>query len=111
MQAILQKLVTTAAVGFLSITSAMAAEDATAMKELASKSGCFSCHDIHKKIVGPAWLDVANRFRDEKGMADVLTQKILNGSKGVWGRIAMPANNVSREEAKHLAHWILSLKQ
>lgn len=79
-------------------------------KELASKSGCFSCHDMKNKVVGPSYHDIAQKYKDEKGMVDVLAQKITGGSKGAWGRIAMPANNVSREEAKLLAAWVLATK-
>ncbi len=82
------------------------------MLELAKKSGCLSCHSIEKKIVGPAWRDVAAKYR---GMSDAKTNiihSITNGSTGKWGTFAMPANSprVSDENIATLAGFVLSLE-
>ncbi len=74
---------------------------------LAKSKGCFACHDINAKKVGPAFKDVAKR---EAGKVDYLAQRIKNGGVGEWGNVPMPPQNVTEEEAKLLAQWILSLK-
>jgi len=87
--------------------SAHAADDAKAM-ELLNKNGCLACHDIHTKVVGPAYADVAAKYRDKPEMVDALVKKVINGGKGTWGRIPMPPNNVTEDEARILVNWVLS---
>jgi cytochrome c len=66
---------------------------------------------VDKKVVGPAFKDIAKKFGSQAGAADMLAQKIMKGSSGVWGPVPMPANTqVSEAEAKTLANWVLSLK-
>ena len=81
------------------------------MLKLAEQKGCLACHQIDKKVVGPAWLDVAKRYTEKD--IDQLVNSILNGSMGKWGNVPMPANKgiVSEEEARKLAEWIISLKK
>jgi cytochrome c len=84
---------------------------ALANQELAQKKACMACHGIDKKIVGPAYLDVAKKYKGQKDAEAKLTQKVLKGGGGVWGTMAMPANTqVNEAEAKQLVKWILSLK-
>lgn len=78
---------------------------------LAKANNCMACHAIDKKLVGPAYKDVAKKHSNDKSKADALAQKILKGGSGVYGAIPMPANTkVSEADAKKLATWILSLK-
>ncbi|MDR1995698.1 c-type cytochrome [Azonexus sp.] len=77
---------------------------------LAKAKNCMSCHTIDKKLVGPAYKDVAAKYKDDKGAPAMLAAKVKSGGKGVWGQIPMPPNNVTDEEAKKLVAWILSLK-
>jgi cytochrome c len=78
---------------------------------LAQKSGCTACHSVDKKIVGPAYKDVANKYRGDKGAEAKLVQKVKNGGTGVWGQIPMPPNtHVSDADIKKLVEWVLSLK-
>lgn len=80
---------------------------------LANAKGCFACHDIKTKKIGPAYIDVAKRYAGQKDAPAKLTQKILNGGSGVWGEVAMPANKtigVSEADARKLAAWVFSLK-
>ncbi len=88
-------------------TPAMAAEDASA---LAQMKNCMGCHQIDKKVVGPAYKDVAAKYAGDAGAVDKLVAKVKSGGTGVWGQIPMPPNNVTDEEAKKLVEWILSLK-
>ena len=78
---------------------------------LATSKNCMSCHAVDRKILGPAFKDVAAKYKDNKGAADMLAAKIVKGGSGVWGAVPMPANNqVSEAEAKKLAAWVLSTK-
>ncbi|NRT58319.1 c-type cytochrome [Sphaerotilus uruguayifluvii] len=81
-------------------TLAAPAFAADAPADLASKKGCLACHAIDKKLVGPAYQEVAAKLAD----------KVVKGGSGVWGPVPMPANNVTPEEAKTLVAWVLSQK-
>lgn len=78
---------------------------------LAQKKNCMTCHAIDKKVVGPAYKDVAAKYAKDKKAADMLADKIVKGGKGAWGEMVMPPNpQVSADEAKKLAAWVLSQK-
>ena len=84
---------------------------AFANADLAQKKNCMACHAVDKKVIGPAYKDVAAKYAGQKDAADKLAQKISKGGSGVWGAVPMPANpQVSDAEAKNLATWVLSLK-
>ena len=90
---------------------AAAALPAHANPELAQKKNCMACHAVDKKLVGPAFKDVAAKYAGQKDAVDKLSQKVIKGGVGVWGQIPMPANTqVSDAEAKQLVSWILTLK-
>ena len=79
--------------------------------QLAKKSNCFGCHALDKKKVGPAFKDVAAKYRGDAGAEDHLANAIGKGSRGVWGVMAMPPNpQVSEADRKILARFVLSLK-
>lgn len=82
------------------------------MLALAKKNGCLACHSIEKKIVGPAWRDVAAKYRDTSDAKTNIIHSITNGSTGKWGTFAMPANSprVSDKDIATLAGFVLSLK-
>ncbi len=78
---------------------------------LAKAKNCMACHAVDKKLVGPAYKDVAAKYAGQKDAVDKLAIKIMKGGSGVWGPVPMPANTqVSEAEAKQLAAWVLSLK-
>ena len=78
---------------------------------LATSKNCMSCHAVDRKILGPSFKEVAAKYKDNKGAADMLATKIVKGGSGVWGAVPMPANNqVSEADAKKLAAWVLSAK-
>ena len=84
---------------------------AMANEALAKSKNCMACHSIDKKVVGPAYKDVAKKFAGQKDAVDMLATAIVKGSKGVWGPVPMPANpQVSAAEATELATWVMSLK-
>lgn len=84
---------------------------ALADQALATSKNCMACHAVDKKLVGPAFKDVAAKYSGQAGAADKLAAKIIKGGSGVWGPVPMPANSqVNEAEAKKLATWVLSLK-
>ena len=89
----------------------LAAAPAFAQLELAQKKNCMACHAVDKKVLGPAYKDVAAKYAGQKDAVDKLAAKVVKGGSGVWGNIPMPANpQVTDAEAKQLVQWILSLK-
>ena len=79
--------------------------------QLATAKNCMACHAIDKKLVGPSYKDVAAKYAGQKDAADKLAAKVIKGGSGVWGPVPMPANTqVSPDEAKKLAAWILTQK-
>lgn len=78
---------------------------------LAQSKNCMACHAVDKKVVGPAYKEVAAKFAGKPGAEEELVTKIMKGSSGVWGPVPMPPNaNVSEAEAKKLVAWIFTLK-
>jgi cytochrome c len=91
--------------------SASAAMPALADDALAQSKNCMACHNVDKKVVGPAYKDVAAKYKADKTAVDKLANKIIKGGSGVWGPVPMPANaQVNEAEAKKLATWILGMK-
>jgi len=89
---------------------AMGAGVASADQALAQKSACMSCHQVAKKVVGPSFQDVAKKYKGDAKAADHIVGVIKKGGKGVWGPVPMPPHpQVSDENAKKLADWVLSL--
>ena len=84
---------------------------ASASEELAKKHACFACHTVDKKMVGPAYKDVAAKYRGDKAAPAKLAEKVKKGSQGVWGNVPMPPNsNVPDADVNALVKWILSQK-
>ncbi len=81
-----------------------------ASEELAKAKNCNTCHGMAKKIVGPGYKEIALKRAGEKGVETALAAKIKHGSKDEWGKVPMPANAVTDEEALVLAKWVLSFK-
>lgn len=89
---------------------AQAKIDKKAGEELMKKNGCAACHSIDKKIVGPAYKDVATKYKADKTAEAKLVAKVKNGGSGAWGTMPMPPNpQVKDDDIKTLVHWILSL--
>lgn len=90
------------------LATAAQAADETA---LAQKSGCLACHAVDKKVVGPSYKEVANKYRGDKAAEAKLDKKVKEGGVGVWGQIPMPPNaQVSDADIKKLVAWVLSVK-
>ena len=95
-----------AAAGLMVAGSALA----TDMPELAKKNNCTACHAIDKKVVGPAWNDVAKKYKGDATAKAKLATKIMKGGSGNWGAMPMPANpKLSEADAGALADFVLGL--
>jgi len=78
---------------------------------LAQKNACMACHQLDKKVVGPAYKDVAAKYKGDKTAEAKLVKKVKEGGSGVWGAIPMPPHpQMSDADIKTIVHWILSLK-
>jgi cytochrome c len=96
---------------FALLAATAVAGPALADQALATAKNCMACHAVDKKLVGPAYKDVAAKYAGQKDAVDKLSVKIMKGGAGVWGPVPMPANTqVNEAEAKKLASWVLTLK-
>jgi cytochrome c len=91
------------------------AGDATAASdrglELIGGSDCMACHAIDRKVIGPAYKDVANKYENTPVVVDTLISKIKKGGMGKWGNIAMtPHPDLPEADAREMVKYILSLK-
>ena len=87
--------------------SALFTAPACASQDLAKKNACLACHAVDKKLVGPAYQEVAKKYAGKS--ADELAKSIKAGGSGKWGPVPMPAQTaLSDADAKTLAAWILA---
>ena len=91
-------------------SAARAAISAADAATLLARYNCQACHTVDKKLVGPAFRDVAKRYAGNTGAAASLEGKVKNGSTGTWGQVPMPPNNVPPADISSLVQWILSLE-
>ena len=99
--------------GALAVAShgANATIDDTKAEEIMNKSGCAACHHVDKKLVGPAYKEVAKTHKGQKYAVAALTRKVRTGGAGVYGQIAMPPNSpsqISDADLKAMVDWIIS---
>jgi cytochrome c len=100
------------AMAFLVAGPANAALNNATAEAMMQKDGCAACHSIDKKIVGPAYQDVAAKYKGDKDAGSKLADKVKKGGVGAWGQIPMPPNaQVSDADIKDLVGWILTLKK
>jgi cytochrome c len=95
----------------ITAVAAVASQPVSANEALAKKHNCLACHAVDKKLVGPAYKDVAAKYRNDKGAEAKLVEKVKKGGVGVWGPMAMPANPAVPDADLHaIVKWILSQK-
>ncbi|HYN54948.1 MAG TPA: c-type cytochrome [Methylotenera sp.] len=104
-------LLAIAAAGSMLVAAQANAVDAKAAEALAQKSGCLACHSIEQKVLGPAYKDVAAKYKGDKSAEAKMIAKVKAGGKGVWGDVPMPPMGAQIKEAdiKTVVQWILSL--
>ncbi len=101
------KLFVAAAVAAGLLSSAPAFAD----EAMAKAKNCMACHMVAKKLVGPAYKEVAAKYAGDAGAEAMLISKVQKGGVGTWGKVPMPPNpQVNEAEAKALVDWVLSLK-
>lgn len=89
--------------------SALLAAPAFANLDLAKKNACMACHAVDKKVVGPAYQEVAKKYAGQKDAVAAVAKSIKAGGSGKWGPIPMPAQAaLSEADANTLAAWILA---
>jgi len=80
-----------------------------ASETLAEDNNCLSCHSVEEKLIGPAFKDVAAKYKGQKGAAAMLADKVRKGGSGVWGPVKMPANpKISDKDLKAIVAWVLA---
>jgi cytochrome c len=104
----MKPLVVSASISLALASGAALAADA---QQLLKEKNCLTCHQLDTKVVGPAYKDVAAKYKARKDAEAYLVKKIKDGSTGVWGPVPMPPNGtVNDDEAKTLAKFILTVK-
>ena len=79
---------------------------------LLKKYGCVACHANDKKVIGPAYVEVAAKYKADAGAAAKLAAKVKAGGTGVWGQIPMPPHpSVPDADLKTIIAYILALKK
>jgi cytochrome c len=82
---------------------------ALANPDLARSKNCVACHHVERKMNGPAYKAVAERYAKDEAAIKILTEKVVKGGAGNWGQSPMPPQpNVTPAEAEALVKWILS---
>jgi cytochrome c len=96
----------------IAANTAEAALDTAAADALMKKNGCAACHAVDKKVIGPAYQEVAAKYKGDKDAVAKLSDKVKKGGVGVWGQIPMPPNaQVPDSDIKDLVSWIITLKK
>ena len=92
----------------LGAAALIAAPAARADEAMAKKYNCLACHAVDKKVVGPAYRDIAKKYKGDAGAEAKLIEKVKKGGSGVWGPIPMPPNTaVPDADIKALVEWVL----
>ena len=93
-----------------SAVAALLAVPAKADEAMAKKYNCLACHQLDKKSVGPAYKDIAKKYKGQAGADVKLAEKVKKGGQGVWGPVPMPPNTaVPDADIKKLVDWILKM--
>lgn len=96
-------------IAILAALTSLIAAPAYASKDLAQKNGCLACHNVDKKLVGPAYQEIAKKYASVKDAEATVATSIKSGGQGKWGPVPMPAQAaLSEADAKALAKWILA---
>lgn len=110
-----QKMAAAARAGLLAalLGALAAAAPAQASEAIIKKARCIACHNVERKMMGPAYREVAARYRNDAEAPARLMAKVRNGGSGVWGDIPMPPNGtdkISDEDLQAAIRWILALE-
>ena len=93
------------------LTLPLAAAKGPDAEALMKKSDCFTCHQVARKVVGPAYKDVAKKYKGNKAAPAMLVEKVKKGGSGNWGQIPMAAHpDLKDEDVKAMVAWVLKQK-
>ena len=84
---------------------------AKASEAIVKKARCIACHTVDQKRVGPAYKDVASKYKGNDKAPAQLFEKVRNGGSGNWGEVPMlahPADKISDDDLKAAIAWILA---
>ena len=96
-------------ISIAAVALATLSQSTFASKELAQKNACLACHAVDKKLVGPAYQEVAKKYAGQKDAETTLAASIKAGGSGKWGPVPMPVQAaLSEADAKTLASWVLA---
>ena len=77
---------------------------------LESMNGCYACHSVKIKVIGPAFIEISKRYKNQESANKQLVKKIKEGGSGNWGKIPMnPHPNISDTDLSSMVDWILTL--
>ncbi|CAA9248442.1 MAG: Cytochrome c551/c552 [uncultured Adhaeribacter sp.] len=97
-------------VGYANTVNPVQGTAALKGKALMDKSDCNACHQLEVKVVGPAFKDIAKKYKNDKTAVAKLSDKIIKGGAGSWGDIPMaPHPQISKADAGEMVKYILSL--
>ncbi|MBK7791452.1 MAG: c-type cytochrome [Betaproteobacteria bacterium] len=99
----------TACAGIALAAAMLASPAAMADEALLKSKGCTACHANDKKLIGPAYKEVAKKYKSDAAAAAKLADKVIKGGQGVWGPVPMPPNKVTDDEAKKMVVYILAM--
>lgn len=94
----------------LTLAGLVAAPLVHADQAIAQKAGCMACHAVDKKLVGPAFKDVAAKYKGQADAVAKLSEKVRKGGSGVWGPVPMPPNGpekINDADLKTVVEWVL----
>jgi cytochrome c len=95
--------------GLLAATTTLPA--AAGPEDALTKAACTACHTQDKKLVGPAFKDIAAKYRGQKEASAQLADKVRKGGKGIWGPVPMPPSGpdkISDADLKAALDWVLA---
>jgi len=79
-------------------------------RALLKKNNCLACHSMDKKVIGPAFKDVAAKYRGQADAEAKLITKVSKGGQGAWGTMAMPPQSAKQDDIKSMVKFVLSQK-
>jgi cytochrome c len=92
-----------------SAQAAAAQAQADPVTQLLNRNACLGCHAVEKQVVGPAFRDVAARYKADAAAPARLAKKLKDGGQGAWGQVPMPPNpGLSDSDAKLMVEWVLT---
>ena len=85
------------------------AADVPAGQVIASRNACMGCHAVDRKLVGPAFQQIAAKYKGDPQAGEKLARKVKDGGSGVWGVIPMPSHpSMSDADIRTVVDWVLA---